>query len=70
MAPLRKAKKTNPVDREMTTAVFLLRTAQLGIPIRDLELLTIGMVTDMLVEAGNDGCEYDLLPTQGDFDAF
>lgn len=24
----------------MTTALFLLRTAQLGIPIRDLELLT------------------------------
>ena len=70
MAPLRKAKKTNPVDREMTTALFLLRTAQLGIPIRDLELLTIGRVTDMLVEAGNDGCEYDLLPTQADFDAF
>ena len=68
--PCGKQKKTNPVDREMTTALFLLRTAQLGIPIRDLELLTIGMVTDMLVEAGNDGCEYDLLPTQGDFDAF
>ena len=54
----------------MTTALFLLRTAQLGIPIRDLELLTIGMVTDMLVEAGNDGGEDDFLPTQGGFDAF
>lgn len=54
----------------MTTALFLLRTAQLGIPIRDLELLTIGMVTDMLIEAGNDGEEYDMLPTQADFDAF
>lgn len=54
----------------MTTALFLLRTAQLGIPIRDLELLTIGMVTDMLIEAGNDGAEYDMLPTQEDFDAF
>ena len=49
----------------MTTALFLLRTAQLGIPIRDLELLTIGMVTDMLVEAGNDGCEYDFCPPRG-----
>lgn len=54
----------------MTTALFLLRAAQLGIPIRDLELLTIGMVTDMLIEAGNDECEHDLLPTQEDFDAF
>lgn len=54
----------------MTTGLFLLRAAQLGIPIRDLELLTIGMVTDMLVEAGNDGYEYDSLPTQEDFDGF
>ena len=50
----------------MTTALFLLRAAQLGIPIRDLELLTI----DMLIEAGNDDCEYDRLPTQADFDGF
>ena len=55
---------------KLTTALFLLRAAQLGIPIRDLELLTIGMVTDMLIEAGNDGAEYDMLPTQEDFDAF
>ena len=51
----------------MTTALFLLRAAQLGIPIRDLELLTIGMVTDMLIEAGNDDCEYDRLPHAGGF---
>lgn len=54
----------------MTTATFLLRAAQLGIPMRDLELLTIGMVTDMLIEAGNDDFDYDRLPTQEDFDAF
>jgi len=54
----------------MTTALFLLRAAQLGIPIRDLELLTIGMVTDMLVESGNDGHEYEQLATQADFDRF
>lgn len=54
----------------MTTALFLLRTAQLGIPMGDLELLTIGMVTDMLVEAGNDTCDYELLATQNDFDRF
>lgn len=57
-------------DRELTTALFLLRAAQLGIPIRDLELLTIGMVTDMMIEAGNDSCDYDYLPTQEDFDKF
>lgn len=54
----------------MNTATFLLRAAKLGIPIRDLELLTVGMVTDMLIEEGNDGCEYDRLPTQADFDGF
>lgn len=54
----------------MTTALFLLRAAQLGIPIRDLDLLTIGMVTDMIIEANNDECEYDQLATQEDFDRF
>ena len=53
----------------MTTALFLLRAAQLGIPIRDLELLTIGMVTDMLIEAGNDDCEYSAIK-QAAGDAF
>lgn len=54
----------------MSTALFLLRAAQLGIPIRDLELLTIGMVTDMMIEANNDECQYNQLPTQEDFDRF
>lgn len=54
----------------MTTALFLLRAAQLGIPIRDLELLTIGMVTDMITEAQNDEYNYQQLPTQEDFDRF
>lgn len=54
----------------MTTALFLLRAAQLGISMGDLELLTIGMVTDMLIEAGNDQCDYEQLPTQEDFDRF
>lgn len=36
----------------------------------DLELLTIGMVTDMMIEAGNDQCEYPQLATQEDFDRF
>ena len=39
----------------MTTGLFLLRVAQLGIPISDLELLTIGMVTDMMIEAETTG---------------
>lgn len=31
----------------MTTPLFLLRCVQLGISIRDLDLLTIGMVNDI-----------------------
>lgn len=54
----------------MTTALFLLRVAQLGIPIRDLELLTIGMVTDMFAESGNDDINYPTIATQEDFDRF
>lgn len=54
----------------MTTALFLLRVAQLGIPIRDLELLSIGMVSDMFTEVSNDDCSYATLATQEDFDSF
>ena len=38
----------------MTTPLFLLRCVQLGISIRDLDLLTIGIVNDMFVESRND----------------
>ena len=63
-------KKLRGTEREMTTALFLLRVAQLGIPIRDLELLSIGMVSDMFTEASNDDCSYATLATQEDFDSF
>ena len=38
----------------MTTPLFLLRCVQLGISIRDLDLLTIGMMNDMYAESSND----------------
>ena len=37
----------------MTTPLFLLRYVQLGISIRDLDLLTIKMVNDMYTESSN-----------------
>ena len=43
----------------MTTALFLLRCVEIGISIRDLDLLTIGMVLDIWTEKGNDGVKYD-----------
>lgn len=54
----------------MTTPLFMLRTVQLGISIRDLDLLTIGMVYDMYAEATNDELDYPILATQEDFDKF
>jgi len=54
----------------MTTALFLLRCVQLGISIRDLELLTVGMVYEMLAENGNDSEEYCRTATQEQFDLF
>lgn len=54
----------------MTTPLFLLRCVQLGLSIRDLDLLTIGMVNDMYVESRNDECKYAVVATQKDFDQF
>ena len=56
---------------EMTTPLFLLRCVQLGISIRDLDLLTIGMVNDMYSESRNDDYKgYSEIATQSDMDAF
>ena len=52
----------------MTTPLFLLRCVQLGISIRDLGLLSIGLVNDMYAESGNDGYKYRGLADQSDFD--
>lgn len=54
----------------MTTPLFMLRAVQTGISIRDLDLLTIGMVLDMFTELGNDGYDYPVKATQQDFDGF
>ena len=54
----------------MTTALFLLRCLQIGLSLRDLDLLTIGMVNDMYAESRNDDVTYDEVATQDDFDNF
>lgn len=54
----------------MTTALLLLRSVQLGISVRDLELLTVGMVNDMYIEAENDKCAYNTIASQDDMDRF
>lgn len=55
----------------MTTPLFLLRCVQLGLSLRDLDLVTIGMVNDMYVESRNDDYKgYKEIATQEDFDRF
>ena len=64
-------KKLRPTDRPMTTPLFLLRCVQLGISIRDLDLLTIGLVNDMYAENCNDDYKgYKEVATQEGFDKF
>lgn len=54
----------------MTTPLFMLRASQLGIAIRDLELLSIGLVLDMCTEKANDEYEWPQMAGQEDFDRF
>ena len=42
----------------MTTPLFMLRAVQMGVTVRDLDLMTIGLVLDMFTEAQNDGYKY------------
>ena len=48
----------------------MLRCMELGLRPSDLCLLDYGMVTDMLIERGNDNEDYDYVATQADFDRF
>lgn len=57
-------------DREVSTALFLLRCVELGLSITDLDSLTVGMVFDMFTERANDDVEYDQVATQADIDNF
>ncbi len=56
----------------MTTPLFLLRCLQIGLSLRDLDLLTIGMVNDLYAESRNDECqsEYARLATAEDMENF
>lgn len=60
----------------MTTALFHLRCLEIGLPIRDLDLLTIGMVIDIWTESLNDrakdeqGGDMVREATQEDFNKF
>jgi hypothetical protein len=42
----------------------------MGISFRDLALIDVGMVFDMMTESGNDSCKYPFKASQADMDNF
>ena len=66
-----KTKKLHATDRPMNVPLFLLRCVQLDISIRNLDLLTIGMINDMYAESSTDEHKgYAQISVQKDFDEF
>lgn len=54
----------------MNTALYMLRAVQLGLSVKDLEQLEVGLVMDMIIESGNDSAHYETVADQSDFDRF
>lgn len=55
----------------MTTALYLLRCAEIGLSMQDLELLDMGVIYDMFTEKVNDSWNgWTRKATQADFDKF
>lgn len=48
----------------------MLRCAELGLSVEDLEQMEFGLVSDMLVEKTNDDYKYPFKATQDDFNRF
>ena len=48
----------------------MLRCAELGLTMDDLDSMTMGMVYDLLIERANDHEQYSYRATQEDFDRF
>lgn len=57
-------------DRPYTTGLYMLRCLELGLRPSDLCFLDQGMVSDMLIERGNDAEKWNYVATQSDFDKF
>lgn len=48
----------------------MLRCIEVGLTLPDLDFLEYGEATDVIIEKGNDDCEYRQIATQADFDKF
>ena len=59
------------VSINMSIKLYYIQCVQLGIGIRDFDLLTIGMLNDMLAESRNDEYKgYHEVATKADMDVF
>lgn len=54
----------------MTTPLFLLRCLEIGLGMKDLDELTIGLILDIWTEKGNDSYSWKKVAGQAEFDAF
>ena len=63
-------KRVVPTEREMNTAIFVLRAIQLGLSLSELDELDEGFVLDMIIESANDQETYQRVASQSDFDSF
>jgi len=50
--------------------VYFLRAKQIGLTLAELEQIDVGFMYDLIIENGNDGCEYEKKATQNDIDSF
>lgn len=48
----------------------MVRAKQLGLSLFEMDELEEGMIIDMIIESGNDQCEYREIASQEDFDKF
>lgn len=48
----------------------MVRAKQLGLSIFEMDELEEGMIIDMIIESGNDQCNYKEIASQEDFDKF
>ena len=64
-------KKEREIDREINTGIYLLRCAELGLSMSDLDRLDMGMIFDMMTERSNDSWDgWAEKATQDDFNRF
>jgi len=61
-------KSQRAIDREYNTALYLLRCKQVGLSVAELDMLTMGMINDVFIEASNDEYDYAEIATQEDID--